>query len=56
MTVRSLARARAGDRDAFAEFAEPYRRERPMHCYRILGSVADSEDVMHDRLPSESGE
>lgn len=29
----ALARARAGDADAFAELVEPYRRELQVHCY-----------------------
>ena len=32
------AAAVAGDRDAFAIVTARYRRERPVHCYRMLGS------------------
>jgi DNA-directed RNA polymerase specialized sigma24 family protein len=50
--ARLFARARAGGEEAFRELVHPYRRELGLHCYRILGSVQDSEDVLQETLLS----
>ena len=45
-----LRRARAGDESAFGELADSFRAELQLHCYRILGSVQDAEDVVQETL------
>jgi RNA polymerase sigma-70 factor (ECF subfamily) len=50
VTEQTLARARAGDEDAFRALTDPYQRELQLHIYRIVGSPQDAEDLLQETL------
>ncbi|HLF73929.1 MAG TPA: sigma-70 family RNA polymerase sigma factor [Anaerolineales bacterium] len=43
-----LIAAKSGDKEQFSELAEPYRRELQIHCYRILGSLQEADDLVQE--------
>src|SRR4249919_454780 len=43
-----VAAAKAGDEAAFATLVERHRRELHVHCYRMVGSFEEAEDLVQE--------
>jgi RNA polymerase sigma-70 factor (ECF subfamily) len=44
------AAIRAGDESAFVALAERYRRQLHVHCYRMVGSLEEAEDLVQESI------
>jgi RNA polymerase sigma-70 factor (ECF subfamily) len=45
-----VAAIRAGEESAFVALAERYRRQLHVHCYRMVGSLEEAEDLVQESI------
>ncbi|GAA4426199.1 sigma-70 family RNA polymerase sigma factor [Georgenia halophila] len=50
MTTSTLEAARSGDEAPFHELTAPHLHELHVHCYRMLGSADDADDLLQETL------
>jgi RNA polymerase sigma-70 factor, ECF subfamily len=48
VSAETVAAVHAGDEATFGQLLEPHRRELQVHCYRMVGSLEDSEDLVQE--------
>jgi RNA polymerase sigma-70 factor, ECF subfamily len=54
-SAAAVAAVNAGDEAAFSELVDRHRRELQVHCYRMLGSLDDAEDLVQETFAKAFG-